>query len=341
MNILISIVQPLYHYLIRLRNYLFDHGLFRSKRVSVPVISVGNISFGGTGKTPVVIWIARQIKEGGFLPVVISRGYKRKSLFARIVSDTKEIKTRRIWAGDEPFLMAHKLKGIPVVVSRNRVRGAHKAIKRFKPDAIILDDGFQHRKIKRNVDIVLVDSPETLNNKTLLREPIKSLRRAHAILFTKYDQYKDSEDIKDNMVKVLSCPVFKSRFEPVFIRNDKGKIPADVLDKKTVWIIAGIGNPKYFEHTVLGLGSYISRKFIYRDHARYPRWRVKRIIKKFKNSSADYLLTTEKDWYKVKKWIPDDVPGFYLDIDMKIDRSKLLLKLIYDLTYLYKDEILE
>ncbi len=340
-NVVERLVKPIFHTIVQIRNYFYTHGIFRTVEVSVPVVSIGNISFGGTGKTPLVIWIAQELQKAGFQPVILSRGYKRKSYFTKIVSDTEKVRIGRRHAGDEPYLMASKLKGVPVVVSRNRVKGASKAIKRFKPDVILLDDGFQHRRIARHVDIVLIDSPETLNGAKLTREPLKNLRRADVVVFTKYDSYENAPEILKRMVKTFSCPVFRSAYKSVSIRNVNSSLPASVLDKKTIWLVAGVGKPDYFKHTVENTGSYVSRTFFYNDHAQYSRWKVCRIMRKFKSSSADYLLTTEKDWHKMKKWIPEDAPCYYLDVDVKIHRSSLLLKLIYDATYLKKaDEFL-
>ena len=338
MNFAIRSLQTCYHFFVQIRNYLYNHGLFKVTNLLVPVVSVGNISFGGTGKTPMVIWIAQQIRKAGFTVVILSRGYKRRSYFTKVVSDTKKIRLSRRRAGDEPYLIAHKLPGVPVVVSKNRVRGASKSKKWFKPNVILLDDGFQHRRLRRTVDIVLLDSPEALHNSVFLREPLKSLRRADVVVFTKYDLYKNAADIQKEMVKTLSCPVFRAQYEPAFIRNDEQKHPAAILDKKTVWLVAGIAKPEYFRHTIKQAGAHVSREFMYRDHARYSRRRMRRIIRKFRDSSANYLITTEKDWHKLKRWIPPETPCYYLDIDVEIHRASLFLKLIFDAAYLYKAE---
>ena len=342
MSSMIRIVQSVFHGIVQMRNFLYNHGLLRTIEVSVPVVSVGNLSFGGTGKTPMVIWIATELQNAGFRVVILSRGYKRRSIFARVVSNTKKVLASRRSAGDEPYLMAHKLKGVPVVVSRNRIKGAKKAIKRFKPDIILLDDGFQHRKLSRIVDIVLIDTPDIFGNTMITREPLKNLRRADVVVFTKYDSYENAPEILQKMINSFSCPVFHSRYTSVSIKNEIRSLPASTLDKKTVWLIAGIGKPEYFKHTVEQAGSYVSRAFFFRDHARYSRWGVRRILRKLNASSADYLISTEKDWHKIKRWIPSDIPCYYLDIDIDIHRSSRFLKLIYDAAYLKKsDAILE
>ena len=336
MNIFIIIIKVIYYGVIQFRNYLYDRRILRTRRVSVPVVSVGNLSFGGTGKTPLVMWIAHKIHQAGYTVVILSRGYKRKSFFVKIVSDTEQVRTTRRRAGDEPYLMAHRLKGIPVIVSRNRVRGAKKAIKQFEPDVIILDDGFQHRKLARNADIVLIDSPNIFNNRILLREPLKNISRAHAVVFTKYNFYENAEEIHKQMIKKFSCPVFYSYYTPLYIANDTEQLPARVLENANVWLFAGIGKPDYFIFTVEQAGARIEKTFFYRDHAHYSRRRVRKIINSFNASSADYIITTEKDWHKIKQWVPVGSRFFYVGIDVTLNRSGLLLKLIYNLTHLKK-----
>ena len=342
MNVALRGLQKIFHFVTQIRNYFFNHGLFRIREVKVPVVSVGNITFGGTGKTPTVIKIAEEIRNNGFKVVIISRGYKRWSFFSRIVSDTEKIRMSLRRAGDEPYLLANKLKGVPVIVSKKRFKGASKAIKKFNPDIILLDDGFQHRKLKRTVDVVLIDSPEILANNTLMREPVKNLRRADMVVFTKYDQFKNAEEVHQQMVDLMSCPVFHARYKINRLKNEKEEQPVSVLDKQTVWLIAGIGKPDYFKHIIEQAGSYVSRTFFYNDHAGYSRWKIRRILRKFKSSSAKYLITTEKDWHKLKRWIPPDVPCYYLEIDIDINRLSLFMKQIYDAAYLHKlEEVIE
>jgi len=337
-DILAKPLFGVYHFFIQIRNYLYNHGFFRSIGVSVPVISVGNVSFGGTGKTPMVIWIARQMHDAGYPVVILSRGYKRRSYFTKIVSDFAKVRASLRAAGDEPFLIAKKLPGVPVIVCKNRIRGARKAIRRFNPRVILLDDGFQHRKLARNFDMVLIDKPKSLQSNVLLREPVKNLRRADTVVFTKYDLHERSEEIIDNMVKAFACPVFHAKYTPAGVCNDNEKNPPEFIKGKTVFLVEGIGNPKYFKHVVDKMGAHVSRVFIFRDHARYSRWRIRGILKKFEASSADCIVTSEKDWYKLRKWVPKNCPFYYLDIEMDTHRSGLLKKLIFDAAYLVPEE---
>jgi len=338
MSLIAKPVMAFFHFFIQIRNLFYRIGLFKATHMPVPVVSVGNVSFGGTGKTPLTIWIAREVQRAGFPVVVLSRGYKRFSIFSRIVSDYARVRTGLRSAGDEPYLIARKLPGVPVIVSRNRVRGARKAVKRFSPRLILLDDGFQHRKIGRNFDIVLLDSPSVLHGDSLLREPVRSLRRADTVVFTKCDQYDDAEKIVQDMMQAFACSVFHAKYTPADIRNDQTAHPAEFLQGKTVFLVSGIGNPRYFKHIVERAGSHVSRKFTFRDHARYSRRRIRRILRKFETSSADMVLTTEKDWHKLNRWVPPGCRFYYLDIDISIHRSGLFRKLVFDAAYLTPEE---
>lgn len=341
MNIFSKLLFKIYHIVAQTRNSFFVKGIFKTVNVEIPVISVGNISFGGTGKTPMAIWIAKNIQDAGFQPVIISRGYKRRSKFNKIVSDKEKVLISRRAAGDEPYLMAKKLPGVPVIVAKNRVRGAALAKKKFNPRVIILDDAFQHRKIHRDVDIVLIDNPKTLENNIALREPAVNLNRANVVIFTKHDQFEGIDDLAADMVNKYSCSIFKSKFKAVKIVNDTKSYEADYLKGKTVWLVSGIGNPKYFKSKVEELGAHVSKMYTYRDHAKYSRFRVRRIMKKFVLSTADLLLTTEKDWYKFKKWIPKESVCYFLDIDMDIERGPILRKFLLDSAHLSKFEDIE
>lgn len=324
----------LYHFIIQIRNFLFEKGIFRTVGVSVPVISVGNVSFGGTGKTPMVIWIAKQIHNAGYPVVILSRGYKRSSFLTKVVSDFAKVLVNLRSAGDEPYLIANKLPGVPVIVCNNRARGARKAIRRFNPRVILLDDGFQHRKLARNFDIVLLDKPQALESNTFLREPVRNLRRADTVVFTKFDQFNNAPEIVNAMVQAFAGPVFHAKYTPQGVCNDEVRHSPVFIKGKTVFLVAGIGNPKYFKHVVESMGAHVSRMFTYKDHARYSRWRIRGILKKFDASSADYIITTEKDWYKLRRWIPEGCPFYYLDIEMSTHRDGLLKKLVFDAAYL-------
>ena len=177
-----------YWLLIFWRNFFYNLGFFVSRKLPCKVVSIGNLSVGGTGKTPFVLFLANTLKATGLKVAVLSRGYKRKSAGTLVVSDGNAVQSDLENSGDEPFMLANKLKGIPVVVDENRYRGGQLICNEYNPDVILMDDAFQHRRVFRDVDIVLINSnhrrPKLLPY-GLLREPLRNIKRADAVIFTK------------------------------------------------------------------------------------------------------------------------------------------------------------
>ncbi|MEN6332456.1 MAG: tetraacyldisaccharide 4'-kinase [Smithella sp.] len=232
-TILYAISLP-YRLIINLRNWLYDHKIFREIKLSSPVISVGNITAGGTGKTPCVIWLARMLKENGFRPVILSRGYGGKSSQpVNIVSDGKDILLSNIMAGDEPYLIARTLPDIPVITGPKRVLTGKTAIEKFGADVLICDDAFQHRQIFRDINLVLLDSGKPLGNghllpRGILREPPSALHRADAFILTRSKKEETFEKLplaslrgaKRRGNRTRGCnPLFCYRLLH-FVRND-------------------------------------------------------------------------------------------------------------------------
>ena len=189
-KIIFVTLSLLYRMIIRLRNIYFEKKLITIKRLPCKVISVGNITMGGTGKTPTVIYLSNLLKKKGCKIGIVSRGYKRTTNGSVLVSNG--IKVLKKWeeVGDEPYMMAKKLKGVPIVVDKNRYRGGVLLVNEFNPDIILMDDGFQHRKLHRDFDIILINGKDDYRKHTLLpyglfREPWDSILRANVILTTK------------------------------------------------------------------------------------------------------------------------------------------------------------
>ena len=174
---------------VRLRNMAFDHAWLITRELPCPVISVGNLTVGGTGKTPMVIYLAEKIQKMGFKPAILSRGYRRKGKGTTIVSDGRKPPLDYTESGDEPALMAQRLPKIPIVVDEIRFRGGTHLVRKFDPDVVILDDGFQHRWLHRDLDIVLMDAASPFSDGKMLpagrlREPPKNLKRADLVAIT-------------------------------------------------------------------------------------------------------------------------------------------------------------
>lgn len=329
-------ISLLYRLIINLRNWLYDHKIFPETRLSCPVISVGNITVGGTGKTPCVIWLARMLKEHGFRPVILSRGYGGKSSGpVNIVSDGKDILVPSTMAGDEPYLIARTLQNIPVITGPKRVLTGKTAIDKFKADVLICDDAFQHRQIFRNINLVLLDSAKPLGNGHLLprgplREPRASLRRANAFILTRSNEIKETINQFD---EITSIPVFSSSHQPVdVVSGDYSRLlPLAELKGKKVCAFAGIAKPDSFKNALLAAGAQIISYDIFSDHHLYSSQELENIHRNFLKNNADLLITTEKDGMRLLQF-PEFLSDLYLlRIELKmVPGGKSLQKFILE-----------
>jgi len=324
LNIILFPLFTIYLSIVVIRNYLYDIKLFKSTQLPCKVISIGNITVGGTGKTPTVIAIAKFLQQQNKTVAVLSRGYGRKSTGTQLVTDGRTNPTNWKNVGDEPTLMAKHIPGIPIVVDENRIRGGKYLIDKFHPEIIILDDGFQHRKIYRDVDIVLVNSNMSKYKNRILgfrtfREPWKSLRRTHLIFLTKSDFVAPSSKILEKL-KAIDLPFFNANINPssYLIDYQNNKIDLDCFDGKTVLLFSGIGDPESFEKTVQSLNLRILNTINFMDHKNYSKSDIKKIRNKYINLGADVIITTEKDFLKIGE---TDLPIYTIPITMKIDEK--------------------
>lgn len=319
--------------IVTIRNYLYDRKIFKSTKLPCKIISVGNITVGGTGKTPVVIAIAKFLQQQNKTVAILSRGYGRKTTGTQFVSDGKTNPANWETVGDEPMLMGKHLSDIPVVVDENRIRGGKYLINKFHPEIIILDDGFQHRKIYRDIDIVLVNSNiSKINNRifsfTNFREPWKSLKRAHIIFLTKSNFGPPSKKLQAKL-KTIGLPLFKTNIIPslYLLDNKNNKIDIDYFSGKTALLFSGIGDPESFTKTVQNLNIRILDSINFKDHKNYSKSDIKKISNKYIKTGADVILTTEKDFLKIGE---TDLPIYAIPITMDIDEKgyAYILKLL-------------
>ncbi|MCE5262687.1 MAG: tetraacyldisaccharide 4'-kinase [Deltaproteobacteria bacterium] len=284
---------------VALRNRLYDRGILRREQLPVPVISVGNITVGGTGKTPTVIFIANLLKQRGFHPAVLSRGYGGRSGAAvRIVSDENGILCGWREAGDEPVLIARAAPGVPVLAGSRRLLTGREAVRRFGADVLILDDAFQHRALCRNLDIVLVDALCPLGNGFILprgplRETPKALRRAHLILRTGAEEEPGGEPLP----KASRLPSFRGIRRPLGLVEAKtGRVrPLAELKGVKVCAFAGIGRPGSFRRSLSRLDADIVSFRAFPDHHPYSRADIDALRILARESGATRIVTTEKD----------------------------------------------
>jgi tetraacyldisaccharide 4'-kinase len=307
----------------RLRATCYRYRVFPSRDLPCKVISIGNITVGGTGKTPMTIHVAAEIKRAGFKVAIVSRGYKgRAEKHGGIVSNGRTVYMDVALAGDEPYMIACRLKGVPVVVGKNRLAAGMLAIGKYQPDVIVLDDAFQHLKLKRDIDLVLLDHMRPFGNSHLLprgglREPVSSLARSTACILTRcragagVDEAAMSSLAEIQML-VPGMPVFTSSHVPywyvvhrgspksfeaapvVFSPND----PEQVKHRK-VFCFSGIARNDDFQHTVKELGFKITGLLEFSDHHRYTAKDLAAILRCAENAGAERLITTEKDYARI------------------------------------------
>jgi len=298
----------LYGPAVTLRNRLYDWHLLRSSALPVPVICVGNITVGGTGKTPLVIWLCRRLRRNGRRVVVLARAYK---------ADTTG-------HNDETRLLCRELPDVPVVIDPDRLRGGRRAIDQYHPDVIVMDDGFQHRRLNRDLDIIAVDCTcpfgyDHLLPRGLLREAPGQLSRAHAVILTRSDQVEPDElaRITRRIEHLLrtgldtepspptkpspSKPLALSCHRPVALLGpDDSEFAPTALDGQRVYAFCGIANPSAFGTTLKQLGAEVINVHALADHIAYNSNLLRRLVRTAETCQADRLVTTEKDWVKIK-----------------------------------------
>ncbi|MDZ7330458.1 MAG: tetraacyldisaccharide 4'-kinase [candidate division KSB1 bacterium] len=316
----------LYGLVIWIRNRLYDKEILRSIKIeNCQIISVGNISVGGTGKTPVISFLAKYLAKRGFKVAVLSRGYGRKSQGTIVVSDGKNLMTDVKQGGDEPYLLARQLPTIPVVVEADRVKGAEFIQQNFHPDFILLDDGFQHRRLKRNLDIVLIDASVGFGSGYLLpagflREPISSLSRADLIWLSRVDQAKNLEKLIQQIRNHSQSPIITSIHQPAAIVKSSAdqQFEASAIREKRVLLFSGIANPLSFERTVQSLGGVIVHHKCYKDHYQFTISDIDSIMQLSEQLDIDLILTTEKDFVRLLPILNPNQQFFYLTIEIRL-----------------------
>lgn len=322
-----------YRAMVFWRNFFYNIGFFVSKSLSCKIISVGNISVGGTGKTPAVIFLANLLDNHGKRTAVLTRGYKRKSRGTIVVSDGQGHIASVSEAGDEPVFMANKINHIPIVADENRVRGGTFLIDNFNPDIIIMDDGFQHRAIDRDLDIVLINSQSKTSDNHLLpygllREPKSQLKRADLIFLTKTNLGETVSPLAQNS----DLNMFKSIMIPKQSITDAAgnKKMLESLSGINVFAFSGIGDPESFHSLIADTGANIVGKEIKPDHFHYSENDISKIQQKAGALRADCIVTTEKDLVKVKKIDVGGIPILAVGISFQPEEAglKKLLQLL-------------
>lgn len=324
----------LYSCAMAVRNGLFDAGVVKQHDAGVPVLSIGNLTVGGTGKTPLVEYVVGHMLASGRKPAVISRGYKRSSKGVVIVSDGRCRQADVREGGDEPTQIVRKFPNAIVVVGERRADAARVAVT-LGADVVVMDDGFQHRYLKRNLDIVVIDSRKDLLADAVLpagrlREPLSSLRRAHLIAFSHVED-RVPERLQREIERYCGAPSIAFRYRIGAIRRaaDDVEVSAEAVRRMHLVAFSGIGNHEAFVEQLRNERFTLVGELRFPDHHRYGAWDMDLIEYTVRAFRADGLLTTEKDVVRLQADEPRNLfeayTVFYTTITVEIVRGEQTL----------------
>ena len=336
----LKVLSCLFAAAVGVRYFLYRTGILRRYPLGIQVISIGNVTAGGTGKTPVTEIFARTLAAEGRKVAILSRGYRRKEapwwrrMFTQVidpplvVSDGRHVLLDSATGGDEPYMLASNLPGVAVVVDRNRVKAGRYAIKRLGCDTLILDDGFQYQKLKHSVEVVLVDSTNPFGNgnmlpRGILREPARHLKRADIIFLTKcrgdVSAVRDEIRRYNKTAEIVECNHSPKSLKDVWSREE---YPLSWLQGKTTCTLSGIASPKGFENSLRRLGAKVVWCERYADHHRYDSSEILYALNRTADMGADALVTTEKDAVRFPRFETSPVRCLYLRISIEILRGR-------------------
>ena len=339
---LLFLLSKVFLVIVKLRRFLYDVRIMRDYTIGVQVIAIGNLTVGGTGKTPVVEKFARELKNQGRTVAILSRGYRSKPpplskrlldrlllrrdrTPPRVVSDGKSLLLDSETAGDEPYMLASNLKDVVVLVDKDRVKAGRYAIEKFGCDTLLLDDGFQYWKLAgRRRDIVLIDCQAPFGNEHLLprgtlREPPSHLGRASTIFITKSDG--DTARLRARIAKhndsagIIECIHHPLYFEDVFTGEQHGM---NLIKGRRVASFSGIAQPESFEKSLKGQGAELVYSKRFADHHRFTQQEVLNAINRSKKKQAELIITTQKDAVRFPKIDRRDLPIYFMRVEIKI-----------------------
>ena len=330
-----------YEGLVQLRLYLYRKRLFRERTLGCLVISIGNLTVGGTGKTPIVEKFARSLQSGGRQVAILSRGYKSVPLrrnwldrlrgkdahLPRIVSDGKSLLLDSLTAGDEPYMLAHNLKDVIVLVDKDRVKSGRFAIDKWNVDTLLLDDGLQYLHLKHRLDIVLVDRQAPFGNEFLLprgtlREGPRNLRRASYIFIT-----KNTGEPNDALIQRIrrynrTAEIIECAHKPLYLQNvyTGERVPLEHLRDAFIGSICGIAAPESFEGGLKKLGAHVDLAKRYIDHHRYSEAELESFMNRCIRRDLQMIVTTEKDAVRMPLLSDSElrVPICFLRVEIEI-----------------------
>jgi tetraacyldisaccharide 4'-kinase len=325
-SLLLPPLSALYGAVTRTRLSLYNRGTFHTTKLDRPVISVGNITAGGTGKTPLVEWISKALADQRKNVCILTRGYGRANPQRQIVvSDGHSILATAAEAGDEPYLLATKLLGSAGVISNiDRISAGRYAIENFGTDCFVLDDGFQHLRLARDLNIVTIDATNPWGSGQLLpygrlREPLSGLSRADCAVLTRCDQAHDLNDLRDQIRDLIhGRPVFLSTMQPV----------KNLLPTGPVAAFCAVGNPQSFFTQLHNAGYNVVLEKTFTDHHSYTQQDVDRLLNEAARAGAPNLITTAKDAVKLRS-LSFTLPWHVFEIEIAIQDEAGFRQLIF------------
>lgn len=339
---ILAALSSLYRVGVQVRLFLWNYRIFRDHTLGCRVVSIGNLTVGGTGKTPVVEVFARALAARGRRVAILSRGYKstprplwqrlyerfsfRDDLFPpKVVSDGQSLLLDSEQAGDEPYMLASNLKNVVVLVDKDRVKAGRYAIRRFGCDTLLLDDGFQYLALKNRIDVCLVDRKNPFGNHYLLprgtlREPLANLARAHYILITKCNG-RGSKALRSALRRFNpKAEIIECAHQPLYLQDvfTGERVELERLRGLNVAAISGIAVPESFEDGLRALGAHVIYAKRYADHHRYTQQEILNMINRSVRRGAQAILTTEKDAVRFPKIDRRDLPIYFLRVEIRI-----------------------
>lgn len=320
----------LYRVAVRVRLTLYRFHLLPTRRLPLKVISIGNLVAGGTGKTPHTALLALFLQGKGVKTAVLSRGYRgTETRKGAVISDGKSILGTVEEGGEEPFLLAQKLPGVPVVVGKDRYRSGMFCARQWQTEWVVLDDGFQHLSLKRDVDILLLPAHRPLGSERLLplgllREPIKEMKRADIILITHSERLDPSGKNKlarEIQSRTPTTPFFFSEHKPVSLwrYQDKEVLPLSCLEGKSLLAFCGLAEPESLAFSLKQLGARVARLVPFPDHHFYQEEDKRSLENGSRSSQVHLLITTEKDALKLGPWEAEGLQVLVLGIEVEVE----------------------
>ena len=332
-NLILPPLSLVYGAVMRARLAAYKIGLLKTKRLNAPVISVGNLTTGGTGKTPLVEWVCRVLARESRKVTILTRGYGRVNAGQRVVaSDGVNVLTSAKQAGDEPRLLAENLKGIAFVIcDSDRAAAGQWAIENLGADALVLDDGYQHLQLDRDLNIAIIDATNPWGKGQqpgMLREPRNGLSRADCVVITRTGKESDPAVLKGEINRFTAAPVFTSRMQTSLVRRIDAVQPTEFTAiAQPLAAFCGVGNPSSFFDQLRREGFTLAHTQAFPDHHKYQQSDIDHLCKAAKTTGASSLVTTAKDAVKLREFA-FELPCYVLEIEVVIDQQDTLIDLI-------------